>query len=74
MGSVILGGLGCVITLAMLMLMSGTTTDGSAEIRLFPIDEIHTELCLILWAAATAVFILHRKVCGYPAVQPVCSQ
>ena len=57
MGSVILGGLGCVVTLAMLMLMSGHTTDGSAEIRLFPIDDIHTELCLILWAAATAVFI-----------------
>ena len=64
MGSVILGGLGCVITLAMLMLMSGHTTDGSAEIRLFPIDEIHTELCLILWAAATAVFIYIGRYVG----------
>ena len=64
MGSVILGGLGCVVTLAMLMLMSGHTTDGSTEIRLFPIDEIHTELCLILWAAATAVFIYIGRYVG----------
>ena len=46
------------------MLMSGHTTDGSTEIRLFPIDEIHTELCLILWAAATAVFIYIGRYVG----------
>ena len=45
-------------------LMSGHTTDGSTEIRLFPIDEIHTELCLILWAAATAVFIYIGRYVG----------
>lgn len=64
MVGVVLGILGCAGTIVMLALMSGHTTDGSQEIRLFPIDEIHTELCLLLWAAATAVFIYIGRYVG----------
>lgn len=64
MAGVILGILGAVSTFVLLILMSGHTTDGSVEIRLFPIDEIHTEICLLLWATATAVFIYVGRYVG----------
>ena len=64
MAGVILGMIGCVATLMALIIMSGHLTDGSDEIRLYPIDEIHTELCLLLWAAATAVFIYIGRYVG----------
>lgn len=61
---VIVGLLGCMATLVALMLMSGHLTPGSDEIRLFPVDEIDTELCLILWAAGTAGFLYLGRYVG----------
>ena len=56
---VILGIIGCLATLVILVLMSGHITEGSEDIRLFPIDEIYTEPCFLLWAGATigALFV-----------------
>lgn len=58
------GLLGGLATLAALMLMSGHLTLGSDEIRLFPVDEIYTELYLVLWAAATAIFLFVGRYVG----------
>lgn len=63
-GGVIAGTLGCLATLAALVLMSGHLTPGSDEIRLFPVDEIYTELYLILWAALTALFLYVGRYVG----------
>lgn len=56
-GGVLVGLMGCLATLAFLMLGSGHMTESSEDIRLFPIDEVYTELSLVLWAAATALFL-----------------
>lgn len=61
---VIAGILGCLATLAALMLMSGHLAPGSDEIRLYPVDEIYTELYLVLWAAATAAFLFAGRYVG----------
>lgn len=63
-GGVIAGMVGCLVTLALLMLMSGHLTDGSEEIRLFPVDEIPTEICLILWAGAAFFFLYVGRYLG----------
>lgn len=63
-GGVAVGILGCLATLAALMLMSGHLTPGSDEIRLFPVDEIYTELYLILWAAATVCVLIVGRYVG----------
>lgn len=63
-GGVIAGMIGCLATLVMLMIMSGHLTDGSEDIRLFPVDEIPTELCLILWAVVTAFFLYIGRYLG----------
>ena len=64
MGGVILGGLGCVVTLALLMMMSGYIADGGTEVHLYPIDDLHTEVYVLLCAAATAVFIYIGRYVG----------
>lgn len=63
-GGVLVGLMGCLATLAFLMLGSGHMTEGSEDIRLFPIDEVHTELSLVLWAAATALFLYVGRYVG----------
>ena len=63
-GGIIAGVLGCIATLAALILMSGHLTPESDEIRLFPIDEIYTELCVAVWAALTALFLLGGRYVG----------
>lgn len=64
MGGVIVGITGCLATLILLVIMSGHLTEGSEEIRLFPIDEIRTEICLIMWAVATAVILYIGRFLG----------
>ena len=64
MGGVIVGITGCLATFAVLMLLSGHDREGSDEIRLYPIDGLNTELCLLLWAAATAIFIYVGRYVG----------
>ena len=64
MGGVICGVVGCLATLAMLMLLSGHVVEGSEEIRLYPIDEIYTELCLLIWAVAAAVLLYFGRYVG----------
>lgn len=64
MGGVILGVIGAMATLAGLLILSGHVTEGSDEIRLHPIDEIYTEICVLLWAVATAVFLYFGRYVG----------
>ncbi len=61
MGGVILGLIGCFATLLFMAIVSGHVEDDSEEIRLYPIDEIYTELFLLLWvlASAAAFALLH---------------
>ena len=63
-GGVLVGLMGCLATLAFLMLGSGHMTESSEDIRLFPIDEVYTELSLVLWAAATALFLSVGRYVG----------
>lgn len=64
MGGVILGITGCMATLIILMIMSGHVTENSEEIRLFPIDEIRTECCLLVWAVTTAIVLYIGRYLG----------
>lgn len=63
-GCVIAGLVGTLATMAMLMLMSGHLTEGDEKIRLFPIDELPLELCLVLWTAAAALFLYVGRFLG----------
>lgn len=63
-GGVIAGFVGALATLCILSLMSGHLTEGSEKIRLFPIDEIPLELCLILWAGASVLFLYVGRYVG----------
>lgn len=57
MGGVLAGLIGTFATLAILMLLSGHTSGLLDEIRLFPIDKIPTEMCILLWGVAAAVLL-----------------
>lgn len=64
MGGVIIGVTGCLATLAVLMLMSGHVQGGSDEIRLYPADRWHTEICILVWALATLLLIYAGRYVG----------
>lgn len=64
MGGVIIGVTGCLATLAVLMLMSGHVQEGSDEIRLYPVDRWHTEICILVWALTTLLFIYAGRYVG----------
>lgn len=64
MGGVIVGITGCLATLILLIIMSGHVAEGSDEIRLFPIDEIRVELCLLMWAVVTAAVLYIGRYLG----------
>ena len=59
MGSagVAVGLLGGVTTILCLVVMSGHETEGSRRIRLYPFDEIYTELAVLLWALLLLVAV-----------------
>ena len=59
-----MGLMGCLATLAFLMLGSVHITESSEDIRLFPIDEEYTEMSQVLWAAATALFLSVGRYVG----------
>lgn len=61
---VIMGSIGVIITLMFLVILSGHILEGNQEIRLFPVDEIYTEVCLLLWAVATAVALYFGRYVG----------
>lgn len=63
MGAVIAGMVGFFTTLVALVLLSGHEDELGGEIRLFPIDKMYTESCVLLCAAATAgILYLCRKL------------
>lgn len=64
MVGVVSGSIGVLITLAFLVLLSGHVLEGEQNIRLFPIDELYTEVCLLLWAVATAVALYFGRYVG----------
>ncbi len=63
-GGVSVGLTGCLITLALLMLMSGHRERLGDEIGFYPIDKICTETCLFVWALATVVFLCIGRYVG----------
>ncbi len=64
MAGVVAGSIGALITLAFLVLLSGHVAEGGSDIRLFPVDEMYTEICLLMWAAATAVILYFGRYVG----------
>ncbi len=63
MGAVIAGMVGFFTTLVALVLLSGHEDELGGAIRLFPIDKMYTESCVLLCAAATAgILYLCRKL------------
>ena len=63
MGAVIAGMVGFFTTLVALLLLSGHEDELGGAIRLFPIDKMYTESCVLLCAAATAgILYLCRKL------------
>ena len=63
MGGVVAGIAGFFTTLVALVLLSGHEEELGGEIRLFPVDKMYTEPCILLWAAATAgILYLCRKL------------
>lgn len=64
MGGVIGGVIGCGATLILLLLLTGRVEEGSDEIRLHPVDGVRTEICVLLWAAATAVLLYIGRYVG----------
>ena len=64
MGGVIVGIAGFFATLVTLVLLSGHEDGADVKIRLFPIDRIYTETCVLLWAVVTAVILYFCKRLG----------
>ena len=64
MGGVIVGIAGFFATLVTLVLLSGHEDGADGKIRLFPIDRIYTETCVLLWAVVTAVILYFCKRLG----------
>ena len=64
MGGVVAGIAGFFTTLVALVLLSGHEEELNGEIRLFPIDKMYTEPCVLLWAAVTAVILFFCKRLG----------
>ncbi len=64
MGGVVTGIAGFFATLVALVLLSGHEEELNGEIRLFPIDKMYTEPCVLLWAAVTAVLLCFCKKLG----------
>ena len=61
MGGVIVGIAGFFATLVTLVLLSGHEDGADGKIRLFPIDRIYTETCVLLWAVVTAVILYSAR-------------
>lgn len=64
MGGVIVGFIGLFAALVWLVYLSGHTDSLDSEIRLYPIDRIPTEVCILLGAVAVAVLLLWGKRLG----------
>ena len=64
MGSVVAGIAGFFTTLVALFLLSGHEDELGGQIRLFPIDEMYTEPCVLLWAVATAGILYFCRKLG----------
>lgn len=64
MGGVIVGFIGFFATLVWLMFLSGHTDSLDSEIRLYPIDRIPTELCILIGAVAAAALLIWGKRMG----------
>ena len=61
MGGVIVGFIGLFAALVWLVFLSGHTDNLDSEIRLYPVDRIPTEVCILLGAVAAAVLLLWGK-------------
>ena len=64
MGGVIVGFIGLFAALVWLVFLSGHTDNLDSEIRLYPVDRIPTEVCILLGAVAAAVLLLWGKRLG----------
>lgn len=64
MGGVIVGFIGLFVTLVWLIFLSGHTHGLDSEIRLYPVDRIPMELCILSGAVAAAVLLLWGKRLG----------
>ena len=64
MGGVIVGFIGLFVALVWLVFLSGHTDNLDSEIRLYPVDRIPTEVCILLGAVAAAVLLLWGKRLG----------
>ena len=64
MGGVIVGFIGLFVTLVWLIFLSGHTHSLDSEIRLYPVDRIPMELCILSGAVAAAVLLLWGKRLG----------
>ena len=64
MGAVIAGMVGFFTTLVALVLLSGHEDELGGAIRLFPIDKMYTESCVLLCAAATAGILYFCRKLG----------
>jgi len=64
MAGVAAGSVGALLTLVFLVILSGHVQEGSADIRLFPVDEIYMEVFLLLWVAATAAALYVGRYVG----------
>lgn len=64
MGGVIVGFIGLFAALVWLVFLSGHTDSLDSEIRLYPVDRIPTEVCILLGAVAAAVLLLWGKRLG----------
>lgn len=54
MQGVVTGIIGCFVTLVLLSILSGHVDENREEIHLYPVDELHTESYILLWAMGTA--------------------
>ena len=77
MGGVIVGFIGLFAALVWLVFLSGHTDNLDSEIRLYPVDRIPTEVCILLGAVAAAVLLLWGKrlgmmVIGLFSVRNIC--